>query len=613
MITPATHPKITSVSGNIIKIHEINERNSLAMEQRYKLPTIIARLLDIRGSNVESTARFLNPKIKNEIQNPAAIKDMDKAVNRIIQAIENNEKIAIFGDYDVDGATSSALLNLYLKNFGIESIVHIPDRIKEGYGPNKQALDKLADMGATLCITVDCGTLAHEPLEHAEARGMNIIVIDHHIGSERVPQISALINPNRIDGSNPEYSGLAAVGVTFLVLIMLNSTLRNQDFFEKSGIMEPNLMKFLDLVALGTVCDVMQLTGLNRAFVKQGLTIINRRNNIGISALLDIININGKIESSHLGFALGPRINAGGRIGIADLGTRLLSTGDHQEASEIAQQLDEFNQARRILEEEALSEAIAQVNDPGNFIMVIGDWHPGIIGILASRLKDRFKVPTAVGSSQGIDEPAGMIKVSARSVPGLDIGNIILEAKMKNLITEGGGHAAAGGFSITPDKEGELSANPNATGFATLEEKLNILKEFISNKCSEAGLKIEHTMKVDAIVDLDAINVELWNNIQTLSPLGMGNPTPKFILRNVNIANSSIIKDKHIKCIVYNNFSKKRLSAIAFNSADTNVGQELLRKRLGNCISLVGTIQQNNWNNREDLQFMISDVITEEI
>ncbi|MDG7055166.1 MAG: single-stranded-DNA-specific exonuclease RecJ [Wolbachia endosymbiont of Menacanthus eurysternus] len=569
-----------SITNALWRLQEADQREILTLTQKFELPEILARALVIRGVSVESAGNFLYPLIRSLLPDPFHLLDMDKAVCRIIRAMNNGENIAIFGDYDVDGATSSALINRYLRTIGIYSIIYIPDRVNEGYGLNADALLQLKKKGIDLCISVDCGTLAYQPIEDAKNFDLDIIVIDHHLGTEKLPSAVAVVNPNRLDESSP-YTNLAAVGVSFLLIVALNKSLREQGFFTNRK--EPDLFDLLDLVALGTVCDVMQITGLNRAFVSQGLKVMSARKNVGLRVLFDALGILEKPSVSRLGFNIGPCINAGGRIGEASLGARLLSTDNEEETHSIALKLIDLNNTRKMMENEAILEATTQaeksVKSGANFVMVSGNWHQGIIGIIASRLKERFHLPTIVIS---LNNEIG--KASCRSIPGIDIGAAVLSAKFINLIIEGGGHSMAAGFAI---KEG----------------KVNDLYDFFTERF--AHFTHNKALKADGIVTAKAINLSLWNQLQRLEPFGVGNPEPRFIIQGAKIRKPEVIGVDHIKCFIADDNAMVR--AIAFRSANTHLGSAIMK---GNVEAILGKISMNYWNGNEFVQFLIEDVLT---
>ena len=567
------------VTGALWKPYNVNLRDILTIKQKFHLSEIVARILSARKVSIKEIDDFLYPTLRSSLPDPFHLLDMDKAIQRICKAIYNKEKIVIFGDYDVDGATSSALIKQYLTQIGVSTTIYIPDRICEGYGPNTQALLKLQKIGNSLCITVDCGTIAHEPILAAKLVNLDVIVIDHHMSLNTLPNAIAVINPNRLDENSP-YTYLAGVGVSFLMLVALNKTLKERGFFTHNH--EPNLMNYLDLVALGTVCDVMPIVGLNRAFVKQGLKIMATRQNIGLKILSDIIGLEGKPNIYHLGFNIGPHINAGGRVGNASLGARLLSTNSEEEALEISEKLQNFNLERKELEHKSFNEAVEQVealtSTNTNLIMVAGNWHPGIIGIVAGQLKDKFFLPSIVISLDN-----GIGKASARSIPDVDLGAAILSAKLEGIITEGGGHAMAAGFSVQ-------------------EDKIKTLYEFLSQKFH--NINKQKVFKVDGIITVTAINLILWKELQSLEPFGIGNPEPRFILTNIKIKNPEIIGDSHIRCLIHDN--KTFIKGICFRCVDTELGLALLERT---AIMLLGKISVNYWRGNENIQFIIEDAI----
>lgn len=428
-------------------------RAQLAMAQQHEVSELLAGILVGRKVAVEDVPQHLNPTLRDYMPDPFALIDMDKAVARLMRAIDDHESIVVFGDYDVDGATSTTLLVNYFAQLGIAITPYIPDRMTEGYGPNLAAFNTLIDNGANLIITVDCGTLAHAPIAFAQSQGVDVIVLDHHLSSGDLPNAHAIVNPNRVDETST-LTNLAAVGVTFLTLVALNAKLKAREYFR--DIAPPNLLALLDLVALGTVCDVMTLTGLNRAFVAQGLKVMAQRRNVGLSVLADVARMDETPNVYHLGFLLGPRINAGGRVGKSGLGVELLTSHDAHEAARVAAILDTHNLERQAIEasvsEQAFKAAEIQANLP--VIMVAGNgWHQGVIGIVAGRLKERYSRPAIVLSLD-----AGVGKASARSVAGADIGAAIHAAIAQGLITTGGGHAMAAGFTADETKLGDLHA-----------------------------------------------------------------------------------------------------------------------------------------------------------
>ena len=445
-----------SVGGRFWRSRLTDERAALALSQQLDLPEVVGRVLAARGVGLDEGEKFLNPKIRASLPDPSHLLDMDKAADRLAAAVMAGEGIAVFGDYDVDGATSAALLRRFFRAAGSDLEVYIPDRKAEGYGPNLPALLRLRDAGAGVVVTVDCGTSAFEPLAAAAEAGLDVIVVDHHVAEAGLPVTFALVNPNRFDETSG-CSHLAAVGVAFLLVVAVNRRLREAGWYEDRP--EPDPLAWLDLVALGTVCDAVPLTGLNRAFVAQGLKIMARRANAGLAALSDVASIDGSPTSYHAGFILGPRVNAGRRIGESALGARLLATEDREEALTIAHRLDELNDERRAIEAEVLAQAIEQAeraretSDAPMTLVAREGWHAGVIGIVASRLADRFNRPAAVIALED-----GQGKGSARSIPGVNLGAAIIAAPQAGILTAGGGHPMAAGFSLEAARLDELGA-----------------------------------------------------------------------------------------------------------------------------------------------------------
>ena len=435
-----------SLTGKLWRARACDDRIALALSERFDLPEIVGRVLAGRGVGLDQAESFLDPTLRRLLPDPSHLKDMDAAVKRLTRAITSGETVAVFGDYDVDGATSSALLKRFFASAGGKLVVYIPDRMKEGYGPNAPALLKLKKDGAAVAVTVDCGITAHEPLGAAKEAGLDVVVVDHHVGEPALPPAVAVVNPNRLDETSP-HRQLAAVGVAFLLVVALNRALRAAGWYGDKR-PEPDLMQWLDLVALGTVADVVPLTGVNRALVRQGLAVAARRANIGMAALSDVAGLKQAPAAYHLGFLLGPRVNAGGRVGEADLGTRLLSTEDADEARKIAAHLNDLNRERQEIERRVLEQAIEQVEKSGAsgaIVHVIAEgWHPGVIGIVASRLKDRYARPALVTAIGG----DGIGKGSGRSVNGADLGSAVIAARQSGLLMNGGGHPMAAGWTV---------------------------------------------------------------------------------------------------------------------------------------------------------------------
>lgn len=577
----------SSISGYSWHLNDADERMVLAISQKFQIPEIAARVMVSRGFDAESANNFLTPTLKSLLPDPFHFIDMEKAASRLADAVINGEKISIFGDYDVDGATSSALLKRYLRECGNSPLIYIPDRIDEGYGPNVQAMGQLAALGIKLCITVDCGMLSFEPIEAAKVSGMEVIVIDHHLGAEQLPEALAVVNPNRLDEAS-QYRYLAAVGMCFMLAVATNIKLRSAGWFTTRK--EPELLAMLDIVALGTVCDVMPLTGLNRAFVAQGLKILRARKNMGLAALADAAGIDSIPNTYHLGFVLGPRINAGGRVGKSDLGARLLSTENYEEAFKIAQELNQLNAERKAIEQFVLEDAISQVEKADVSAPVIfasGEgWHPGVIGIVASRLKEKYNRPAAVIA---IDNSLG--KASARSVLGVDLGAAIISAQQQGILLKGGGHAMAAGFTVEADKIGELHEF--------------LCQRFLNNANIFSGRKL----KIDGYLTVSALNIKLAKALSALEPFGAGNPEPLFIITDAYLFKSEIIGSEHIRCLIGDARSGGKggtIKAMAFRSVDTDLGKFLL-DATGKNICFAGKIRINNWNGYENAEFLLED------
>ena len=580
-----------SFSGKRWLERPVNDRQALALSQQFQLPDIIGRFLSARGIAAEFVDDFLDPKLSSLLPEPAHLLDMGPGVDRIINAISESEKIAIFGDYDVDGATSSALLARFFVSIGVNHLVYIPDRIKEGYGPNKKAFEKLKNDGVSVIITVDCGTTAFEPLSFGKSIGLDVIIVDHHIAEVGLPNAVAVINPNRLDEES-RHTQLAAVGVSFLLIVALNRALRENGFFKtNSMIREPNLMNLLDIVALGTVADMVPLTGVNRALVVQGLKIMAKRRNKGLSALADIAGMDEAPTTYHLGFLMGPRVNAGGRVGEANLGAKLLSTENSQEALDIAKKLDSYNAERREIEATVLEEALAlaeikaKEKTSQSLVFIAGkNWHPGVIGIVASRLKERYGLPACILTVQD-----GVATGSGRSITGVDLGACVISARQAGVLTNGGGHAMAAGFSLDADK---------------LDVFETFLSERISKQIVEGG--ILPTLNVDGLITIEGASMDLVEILNKMAPFGTGNAEPRLVFSGVRIAKVDIVGVDHIRCFITGIDSKKQLSAIAFRCVDTELGQALL-KHNGLPLHLVGRLRENNWQGRSSVQLLIDD------
>lgn len=576
---------ITSVTGKIWNMRAHDDRQALALAQRLGVPEIVGRLLAIRGVPLELAESFLNPRLREQLPDPFQLRDMDKAVARIAAAITHRERVAVFGDYDVDGATSSALLKRYFKAIGVPLDVYIPDRMLEGYGVNATALTHLQAKGVRVVITVDCGITAFEPLRVAQALGLDVVVLDHHTSEPELPPAVALVNPNRLDEDSP-YGYLAAVGVVFLFLAALNRRLEENGFFKTTP--KPDLLGFLDIVALGTVCDVVPLVGLNRAFVAQGLKVMAGRRNIGLRALADTARIDDVPSAYHLGFMLGPRINAGGRVGKADLGTLLLSTDDPVFAAQVARELDLLNQERKAIEDSVLDAAIQQAEalEAASAVVTWGvNWHPGVIGIVAGRLKERFSRPACV---IGIDDK-GIGKGSGRSVSGIHLGNLVIAARQQGLLLAGGGHGMAAGFTV---------AEAGVADFA------RYLNDKVGAEIAAHGIK--PTLTLDAELTVAGSTPQLVKALEMLGPFGAGNPQPRFLLPHVKIVQADVVGKDHVRCLIAAETGTARLKAIAFRALGSPLGEVLMGAR-GQTLHLAGTLRLDAWGGSERAQMLIDD------
>jgi len=572
-----------SYSGNKWSLRSKNEELISSIQKDSKIDYITARIIAGRKIDLADVQDFLNPSLRKLLPDPSSMQDMDKAAKIIFNAIKGNKKITIFADYDVDGATSAAQLVKWARNFEVELEIYVPDRIREGYGPSIEAFNHLKKNGSDLVITVDCGAAAYSALVAAQALDLSIVVIDHHLMDADMPPAEALVNPNRIDDSS-KLNYLAAAGVTFMLLVALNREARAQNFKNI-----PDLFDYLDLAALGTICDVVPLKGLNRAIVKQGLKVFSRESNIGLKSLMFETNTKSPITPYHCGFVLGPRINAGGRIGKANIGAELLSTENRQLAIKYAQELDRVNSERRILQDKILDEALLKTLSmhKTNSVLVVSmeGWHPGVIGIVAGRLKERFNKPVIV---IGIDEN-GIGKGSGRSIQGIDLGNEIKKLYEKGLLISGGGHEMACGLTI----ENKYIK----TFHEILERNLSDRINFIRSKFS---------IKIDALLNISAVNMDLINSINQIGPYGSGNPTPTFAFAELRVAYADRVKGGHIRC----NFEDKngqRIKGICFRAEELGFEEILLNER-NRYLHIVGTLKENTWNGHTSIDLQVIDV-----
>ena len=571
------NPKKISLKKHQWIEKEFNEEKERSFLEK-RINPILSRLLSLRNVDVNNIEEYLNPKIKNILPDPYIIDHMELATNKIVEIIKGKKKIGIFGDFDVDGSTSTALLSKYFDDVGVEFEFYIPDRVTEGYGPNIEAFKKLIENNCELIITLDCGTTAFNEIDFLNKKGVDIIVIDHHKQSELLPNAFAIVNPNKND-DNSNLVNLCAAGVTFFLLISLNRRLKEIKFF-KDRI--PNLILYLDLVALGTVCDLVKIDHVNRAFVKQGLKIINHSSNLGISSIVNESKIENEINDYHLGFVIGPRINAGGRVGKSSLGAELLLCNEKKIANVMALKLGEFNNLRKKIEKEVEYKALEMVEDNEKIICVSSEnWHPGVIGIVASRLVEQFNRPSIV-----ISEEKKLCKGSCRSVQNFDIGNLIVKAVNEGLLLNGGGHKMAGGFSIE-------------------KEKIKKFKDYLSSKYFKVVGEI--IKNYDYQLNINNININLYDEIVKLSPFGPGNQKPRFLLANCNLSFVKVVGNKHHSLLIEDNYGNKT-KGIVFNSVNHDLGN-FLDSFSGESIDLVATLRRNTWNNEISIQLQVEDII----
>jgi single-stranded-DNA-specific exonuclease len=566
-------------------------RLATVIGQKYELPDLLGRILAARGATLDNVPDLMAPTLRAMLPDPSSLQDMDTGVARFAEAIQRREKIAFFGDYDVDGACSTALMRRFLAAHGLDAVIYIPDRIFEGYGPNVEAIEGLVKDGAQLIVTVDCGSTSHEPLAAAGRLGADVIVIDHHQVGEDLPRAVAVINPNRQDDVSGQ-GHLCAAGVTFLFLIAAARHLRKAGWYGPTR-KEPDLLGLVDLVALATICDVVPLTGVNRAFVAQGLKIMHRRENAGLRALSDAAGLKSAPTPYHLGFILGPRINAGGRIGDAGLGSRLLSCQDESEAARIAAMLTELNRDRQEMEqrccEEAFAEAEARLEaSPDLPVIIVGSesWHKGLVGLVASRLMDRFRRPAI---AIAWDEKKGEGTGSGRSIAGADIGRAVRAALDEGLAKKGGGHAMAAGVTI--DKA-----------------KLDAFEAFLSSELAGhvSDARDNSALSIDGALTPEAATSDLIDLIERAGPYGAGNPPPRFVFPAHRIGFPKLMGEAHMRCSLKSG-SGASIGAIAFRCVGTPLG-EALQNGDGRVVHVAGRLQRDYWGGREKIEVLIEDL-----
>lgn len=578
-----------SVSGNrwVSRLDQAGQNRALAIAQLHGIPDLISRVLAGRGVAVDDAPAFLDPTIRRLMPDPRTLADCEKAAMRLADAIKRRERVAIFGDYDVDGAASSALLSRFLHYFDVPDHIYIPDRIFEGYGPNPEAMRQLILDGAKLIVTVDCGSTSHEALAAAAEEKCDVVVIDHHQMGPQLPPCLALVNPNR----NDDLSGqghLCAAGVVFLVLVATARILRERNHPKANAL---DLLSWLDLVALATVCDVVPLKGLNRAYVVKGLLAARHMGNAGLAALFRRTGLGGPVTPYHFGFLIGPRINAGGRIGDAALGSRLLTLDDSVEAEEIAGQLDDLNRERQAMEAQMLAEAeaevIAEYGDGQNASVIVtarDNWHPGIVGLLAARLKEKFKRPAFAIAFNGSGKGTG----SGRSIPGFDMGKMVRSAVEDGLLAKGGGHAMAAGLTVQRDKLGLVRAHFEAAAQLVVPE-----------------LAANHVLKIDGALAASGATLALIDQLEQAGPYGSGHSQPVFAVPAHRVVDARLIGVAHVK-VVLQAMDGARLEGIAFRAGDTPLGQLLLSSR-GSQLHVAGCLSADHWQGSRRVQLRILD------
>jgi len=580
----------SSVSGRSWRDRLSDQRTAQTISQMYELPDILGRVLAARGVAAENVEPFMAPTLRDLMPAAAAIQDLDAGAERIVAAVRGGERIGIIGDYDVDGICSSALMTRFFRHLGNEPLVHIPHRLDEGYGPNVATLDRFKAEGISLVITVDCGIGAHEPMSHAETLGMDVLIVDHHQAGQHLPHANAVINPNRLDDLSGQ-GQLCAAGVSFVLLATVHAQLKRSGYYQSAGLEDADLLGWLDLVALATICDVVPLTGLNRALVTQGFKVMSRRGNTGLAALSDAAGLKRRPDTHAAGFVLGPRINAAGRLGFSELALELLTTSDRARASRIGQELEVLNKQRQAIELSVFEQAMAQGEDAvGNSedvpaLIVTGDnWHAGVLGLVAGRLKDRFGRPT-IAVSFNAD---GLGQGSGRSIPGVDLGGTVRDAVDAGLLVKGGGHAMAAGLTLERSGLGAFRA--------FLEERL----------ASDVGDAVARaSLSIDGALSAGGATIKLIEMLERAGPFGMGNPTPRFVFPNHRIVYSDLAGQEHVRCTLAGG-DRSRLSGIAFRALGSPLGDILLEN--GDVpVHLAGRLNINDWGGKRTAQLLIDD------
>ena len=566
------------MSGRRWLVADVDDRRAFALAQALELPVAAARSLLARGIAADAATNYLNPTLRASLPDPSRLADMDRAAERLARAIVDNEPVAVFADYDVDGATSSAVIGRFLAALGRPCRLYVPDRLTEGYGPTPEAMRVLAGEGTRVVVTVDCGTTAHAAMAAAAAAGLDVIIVDHHAPDTALPPAAALINPKRADDTSG-LDHLAAVGVAFMLVVAVNRALRAAGFYGERP--EPDLRRWLDLVALGTVCDCVPLVGVNRALVVQGFKVMAAWDNPGLKALAVMGKLSGTPSADHAGFIFGPRINAAGRVGEAGLGARLLACDDAQASAAMARRLEQANQARRRIEAAVFDEAMARAEQAdGPLLFIVGEgWHPGVVGIVASRLVERFHRPACV---VGMDGAGG--SGSGRSVPGIDLGAAVLAAREAGLLERGGGHAMAAGFRVARANVGALES--------FLAARMDVAAE-------------PPALELDGVVRTSGDAAALVDGVARLGPFGVGNPEPRFALAHVRLVSVVTVRGDHVRCILEDG-AGRRLDAMAFRAGTAPVGIAL-RHCDGAPLHVAGRVRRNERGGNRP-QLLIEDV-----
>jgi single-stranded-DNA-specific exonuclease len=578
-----------SLSGRAWRQRPADARLARGHALRHGLSEPLARALAARGVGEDQAADYLTPTLRALFPDPSSFTDMDRAAEILVDALEHGRSMVVFADYDVDGASSAALLVRWFRAMGAALPIYVPDRILEGYGPSPAAFRRLRAEGADLVVTVDCGAAAYDAIAAASDIGLEVVVVDHHLMRDDPPRAAAVVNPNR-PGCNSGQGNLAAAGVTFVLLAALNREARRRGLF--AGRPEPDLRQWLDLAAMGAICDVTALTGFNRALASLGLKTMSNWANPGLKALMQVAKAEGPAGVFHAGFILGPRINAGGRIGRADLGARLLSTDDPDQALALAEELDALNISRKDVEREVTEQAIAEVerrdsrpSEAAAIVVSGAGWHPGVVGIVAGRLRERYRRPVVV---IGVDPAVDIGKGSGRSQPGVNLGRAIQAAFEAGYLMAGGGHAMAAGLTVRADK-------------------IDAFREFLTERLmTESAVAAQmDVVEIDALISPRAADRALYEDFQRLTPFGPGNPEPVFALAQVQIIYPQAMRGGHIRCTLTDGAGAK-LKAIAWRAEDTDLGRRLLAG--GGGLHVAGRLKPDDWNGRQGVQLEIEDV-----